>query len=292
MPHLVIERLREDPDWWSWFSCGDGTYAADTPSKLVKRRSASVAYVVEAVDIIAGLMFVFGSVCFLPQYSIDLGIFEDGCILFVVGSALYLLICLYCLSEAIEHEGWWSLESCENSLYVSGSLTFLLGTVMYWPKGISDPEVAKMYLHGVKAGSMSVAVRVNELNTQFNGTMLFIAGSVMFALAAFVNGLNLRQCGDVRSQMLTAITSLYMVGSLLFVMGSVAFIPDFGCNENMEWLGAWCFITGSAMFELGGLISLSRTMREFNSPENASLHDEKEVLRVKAASGSSAFNGI
>eukprot|EP00913_Durusdinium_trenchii_P003277 g3032.t1 len=42
-------------------------------------------------------------------------------------------------------------------------------------------------------------------------------------------------------------------------MGSVCFMPNQGCKEGMEILGAWCFIVGAACYMLGDFIEFMKT---------------------------------
>merc|ERR1719473_715343 len=108
---------------------------------------------------------------------------------------------------------------------------------------------------------MSLGVYFNLFSPEFEGSPLFVLGSLVFAAAAFVNGLSQRSFDTTKNKMLTATTSLYMMGSLLFVMGSVAFLPNLGCNETMVAIGAWNFVVGSLFFLVGGLVSMWRTLR-------------------------------
>jgi len=48
-------------------------------------------------------------------------------------------------------------------------------------------------------------------------------------------------------------------GSLLFALGSLAFLPHLGCTEGMVSIGAWNFIVGSGLFLTGSIVSLYRT---------------------------------
>jgi hypothetical protein len=244
MPHLVVERVRSLPP------C-----PCVVPDRLPSKRTyVQFALAVEVVEVLAGLVFVVGSVCFLPQYSHDLEAFLLGCFLFVVGSVLYVVICSITLAEAVRYEGVWSAEAAENALYTAGSWVFLVGTFLYWPPEAHYGNIQWFQMH------LSLSAYFNTFSTEFEGTVLFIIGSLMFVLAAFVNGLNQRAPFDnVRSRLLTATTSLYMAGGLLFVMGSVAFLPNLGCGEIMEAFGAWLFIVGSVAFVFGGVVSIVRT---------------------------------
>lgn len=256
MPHLVVERVRSLPP------C-----PCVVPDSLPSKRThLQFALAVEALEVIAGVTFVVGSVCFLPAYSRDLEAFLLGCFLFVVGSLMYVVICSITLAEAIRYEGLWSAETAENALYTLGSWVFLVGTVLYWPPEAHYGNINWFQMH------LSLSAYFNLFSREFEGTILFIIGSLMFVLAAFVNGLNQRAAFDsVRTRLLTATTSLYMAGGILFVMGSVAFLPNLGCGELMEAFGAWLFIVGSVFFVFGGLVAAVRTYTFFGDEEQAPL---------------------
>lgn len=250
MPHLVIERIRQVP------KLCQGCMCCIQPGK----RTGVCAVVLECFDILGGVIFVIGSVCFLPPYSEEIEVFLLGCALYIVGGLIYLGICCFTLAEACREKGYDTLEACENMLYVLGSLIFVVGTILYYP-----PEAHHSDMNWF-VRTISVGVYFNMFSPEFEGTILFIVGSFMFAFAAFVNGLNQRSFDSVSNQLLTATTSLYMMGSLLFVMGSVAFLPDLGCNETMIIFGAWSFIIGSMFYVVGSSVSMWRTIRELRNP--------------------------
>lgn len=259
MPHLLVDRLRTIPD----FVCPCLSYVGASEADG-KNRSA---YVIDVFDIIGGICFIWGSFDFLPAYSWDPEVLQHGCLLFIVGASIHLCICFYCMSEAMEKVGMWGFETWQNALYVAGCLLFLVGSVLYWPPlSAADPVESKLFLSGAKHDGVGLPVYMNHYHRPFEGTVLFIIGSFLYAFAAFVNGLNLHEFHDFTTQLLTATTSTYMVGSLLFVAGSVAFLPNYGCNANMESLGGYCYIWGSALFTFGGCISLHRTILEASAP--------------------------
>lgn len=183
---------------------------------------------------------------------------------------------MFCLSESIDEKGWDSLETCESGLYVAGAFVFLVGTILYLPFELWDNNIADSYHASSKKSGFGIPVMLNQNSREFQGSVLFIIGSCMFAFAAYANALNQRQFHDVRSQMLTATTTAYMFGSMLFVMGSVAFLPNLGCSPAMETFGAWCFIAGSLQYEFGGWISFCRTVKEIEDEEVQPLCSSKE----------------
>jgi len=268
MPHLIIDRLRDAPvDLLRLIPC------INVNDK--RGRSITFIYLIEILEIIAGIFFIWGSVDFLPQYSNERIYLLHACELFSAGGAIYLGISLYSLSEAVEHKGFRSFEVVENILYCLGALLFEIGTLLYWPFHLQDEAVFETSLAHSKWHNMGLPVYLNYGSREFKGTELFIIGSVLFALAAFANGLNQRDFRDFKSQLMTATTSMYMLGSVLFIMGSVAFLPDMGCNQKMEGFGGWCFITGSIQYEIGGWLSLVRTSLEVRDGQ-AGVDDESD----------------
>mmetsp|Transcript_86481 Transcript_86481/g.201230 ORF Transcript_86481/g.201230 Transcript_86481/m.201230 type:complete len:254 (+) Transcript_86481:69-830(+) len=251
MPHLIIERLRTCP-------C---EFTFDWPRVKASR---SATYLIEVFDIIAAVIFVVASVCFLPSYSMQAQTYFLGCNLFLLGSIIYCFICTFTFSEALATKGISAFEVWENGLYLLGSLLFLFGSVMYLPLEEQD-------VHNMSLGQ--ICDTFNILGNQWLGTILFIIGSVLFVFAAFTNLLNQPKSDGWSSKMLSVVTSFYMGGSLLFTLGSTAFLPHLGCGENMVTLGAWCWIVGSVLFLLGGVTSLWRTTWILNLREG-----EGEVL--------------
>jgi len=256
MPHLLIERIRHTP---TFYPCGK---RQGKDGRMV--RSAACAYTVETVDIISGLMFLIGSACLLPSFSSDMDIFILGCILFVIGTTGYLIIAIFSLAECIYEKGLESLEACENSLYVAGALLFNAGTVLYWPDESNWPIT-------LASREIMPGQYFNWFSPEFEGTVLFIVGSLFFAMAAYVNGLNQRSFETPIEKMLTAATTCYMVGALLLVMGSVAWLPELGCGNRMETFGAVMYVIGSLFYVIGGVISLIRTSLQLEDPEYAPL---------------------
>lgn len=253
MPHLLIERIRNTPVF-----CPCAHRSKDGKNRL--RDSAACAYTIEVVDIISGLIILIGSACFLPSFSRDEEIFITGCVLFVIGTTGYLLISIFTLAEAMYEFGIESLEACENALYVAGAMLFNAGTILYWPEESNWPMT-------LASRELSPVQYFNWFSPEFEGTVLFIIGSLFFAMAAYVNGLNQRGFDTPVKKMLTAATTCYMVGALLLVMGSVAWLPELGCGQRMEEFGAVMYVVGSLSYVIGGVISLIRTSLQLEDPE-------------------------
>jgi len=291
MPHLLIDRLRSNPLTWlqphaaeteeddeneeqeeQFGEHGQGLVSPKVQAK--PRRSVVCTVLVDCLDILAGVIFVAGSICFLPEFAHEVENFLRGCVLFVIGGAIYVFISAFTSWEAARHCGIHSFETCENLLYLIGSIFFLVGTVLYWPD--------KAHTYGIQQlKSMSLGVYFNLFSPVFEGTVLFIIGSILFGFAAFVNSLHLHEHDPISRQLLTATTSCYMIGSILFVFGSVALLPTLGGTDQMEACGAWCFIIGSFFYGVGSCVSLLRTIRYSKDPENTAMVNSRPTAAVE-----------
>jgi len=265
MPHLIIDRLRSvpiiyDDGWCGWVRPG---------LEAVGDHRRRMTYLAETLEIIGGLIFVVGSILFLPSYSRNLHAFLASCVLFIVGSVVYVVLSTFTLVEAILEKGFQSLEACEASLFMAGSIVFLVGTILYFPE-----EAHYAHIEWMK--TLSFGTYFNLFEAEYEGTLLFIAGSVMLAMAAFANALNRRVLDASASRMLVVSALCNVSGSLLFVLGSVAFLPEVASSSAMilypiEEIGAWCFVVGSALYVAGGVICLLRTIGESKNKEHTPL---------------------
>lgn len=268
MPHLLLERYRDfgrdfDYDFRRKLSFS-------SPSSLGgkhKRKPSDFPYtdlVLGSTEMFANCIFIVGSVCFLPQYADNLSVFLAGCILFCIGAALYVVSCSFCAVESYMHNRRFTMEFMESMLYIIGSWIFLLGTVLYWPRASEWPTI--YYIQGMTLGSY-----FNLFTPSFEGSMLFILGSAIFGFATFTNALNHRNYeGTLREkQLMTAITTVSMAADMLFIGGSVAFLPDMGCGHGMIRFGAWMFIIGSSFFVLASFLTVYRTLRKWKDAEEA-----------------------
>jgi len=261
MPHSVIERIRSSP-----FAVEGKGVLKDVKDASPQMGNVYIAYVIELLDLLANATFVAGSVCFLPRFEHSMDVFLLGCGLFIAGSFIYCCITLYTMLEALYHTGYtWAFETVEHFLYFMGSVLYLVGTVMYWPS-----EVHRYHLTWL-AQHLSLGVYFNIFSTQFEGTILFMVGSVLFAFAAFVNGLSQRSFDSTANRLLTCITSLYLGGSVLFVMGSGAMLPEMNCGDEMTHVGAILYVIGSVLFLFASFVSMYRTRHVIWSPQTQPL---------------------
>lgn len=272
MPHLLIERHRAAIFWPE-----DQPDGGKEGLERQRQREYKWTLAVEIAEILSGIIFTVGSICFFPSMSEDIAIFKFGCGCFIVGSIVYALISMYTLAEAVGFTGFISLEVLENMLYLLGSVAFLVGTVLYWPTGLPDAGDSMEFITADSQGRhmYGISVYVNTFSEAFEGSILSIIGCLFFALAAFVNALNKRYLHSRSSQLLTAATSFYMLGGLLFVMGGIAFMPDYGCSDSMVAMGAWAYTIGSIFYTIGSCVSLYRSATlEDNIEECGSLLGE------------------
>ena len=102
------------------------------------------------------------------------------------------------------------------------------------------------------------------------GDELFVLGSIMFSIAAFVSAV--RTSGEsatddnsvLRRRIAVAVASLYELGGVAFVVGTLGFIPAgplgiSACPEGAETLGragAYLFLGGSFLYTFGSLLAL------------------------------------
>mmetsp|Transcript_99104 Transcript_99104/g.171832 ORF Transcript_99104/g.171832 Transcript_99104/m.171832 type:complete len:278 (-) Transcript_99104:73-906(-) len=275
MPHFLISRARSGIQYIQEF-----LYGIEFPAK----GSAIYSYSIEAVEIVAAIIFIIGSVCFLPQYSKNVEVFMLGCNLFIVGAVGYVVICGMTLIEAWGEKKGWTFEVWENLLYLVGSVVFVFGTVLYFPERDHCEHVGASV--GEDGTCSSLAQEVNKGAKEWYGTLLFILGSMIFVVAVFLNALNQRKFILWQHQIVCVITMFYMLGSVLFCMGSVAFLPDVGCGPEMVLIGAWMFIVGSVLFFLASLLSLWRTSYMLNHPEE---DEEEDALLANSEAKSSGL---
>src|SRR5690625_4119121 len=130
--------------------------------------------------------------------------------------------------EDISHKTW---ETFSAFSYEIGGLTFAGGSLFFFP-ALSD------YL----------AV----------GDVLFCVGSVLDLLATGHDLLEVikywrhHHTYTFADHIERIAASSYVMGSALFVVGSLCFLPNVGATI----LGAWLFIIGSGLFVTGGLVNI------------------------------------
>ncbi len=126
------------------------------------------------------------------------------------------------------HDQWEQLSS---AVYGLGGLTFITGSIFFLPALSS---------------------------LQYLGDWLFFVGSLLYLLVTGHDLLEVLRfwhlfATETLAQTLEFTASFnYVGGSILFALGSLFFLPDWGWSIP----GAWCFIVGSAAFVVGANVNL------------------------------------
>lgn len=251
-----------------------------------------VTLVDELLFVVASLIFVAGSLDFFPTAPFEKYI--EGCELYVAGSALYFALALFATYEIVEDArlssrsiSAWSL--LEQVLYLLGSTFFVIGTILFTPSGEGGAAVAPATGGGDDAGGSVDSVRaisaplfgrnfyvgVGDVplppdSSIMTGDELFVVGSVLFTVAAFVSAL--KAAGEtsselesvIRRRVSVACASLYELGGVAFVVGTLGFIPasSLGISacpdgpRTLESAGATLFVIGSVLYTVGSLLVL------------------------------------
>ncbi|RKR06375.1 YrhK-like protein [Kushneria sinocarnis] len=182
---------------------------------------------------LGGLLFVLGSILFFPMLADYQRI---GAWLFFLGSLCYLLVTAHDLFEALRywhrHRTATSADHIELTAalnYVSGSLLFAIGSLLFLP----------------------------GLALEHAGAWSFIVGSVFFVVGACANLLQLVDApSKLYMQLFNFTLATFIVGSVLFVVASVPYLIHFdssGDETAIHRLAAGQFTFASLLFLLGGL---------------------------------------
>lgn len=135
-------------------------------------------------------------------------------------------------------------ERLEKLLYLVGAIIFAIGTFQWQHPRTSGKYMFSTEKHAVLGWAIT----------------LFIIGSALFVLAAFLNALSLATKQLTFTKWAVVTCTVYELGGILFVIGSVCFMPNQHCGEFMEVLGAWNFILGSFCYCLGGFVEFMKTV--------------------------------
>lgn len=240
----------------------------------------------------ASLIFVAGSFDFFP--GTPLPKYFEGCQLFIVGSVTYLALALFATYEIVadarlEGSKPDTADLIEQALYVIGSALFVYGTFLFTPPlsevtaaATSDAVVGTT--EGARQLSVTFFGRAYDIIVSAGmpepepaeadvkkGDLLFAIGSILYSVAAFVSAL--RAAGgagtDARSLLrrrtAIATASLYEIGGVCFIVGSLGYVPPgtigiSSCPDGvrvLETFGASLFVLGSAFYTLGAATSLA-----------------------------------
>lgn len=223
MPHLITHRPRLS---------AIASKHLTTPAHFAWETVNAIVYK------IGGLIFIAGSVLFLPRFSA----WENlGAWLFFGGSVLFLVVTVH---DFVETGKFWrrfysdnaakQVEVCAATAYLVGTLMFTFGSLFFLSWWAWYEAAAWM----------------------------FVIGSLMFAVGATGNLLQIIQARNTVCMQLLNLTAVsFLVGSTLFAVGSIPYLWQIASPVDRHILFAylaWEYLTGSALFFLGGLLNYAR----------------------------------
>lgn len=185
---------------------------------------------------IGGFILLAGSVLFLPKYA---EIQYIGSWLFVAASVFYLTVSAHDILEIFRHRSTIDLDSdlldiIAATAYLIGAICFILGSLFFLP-------VVELFLFGAYT---------------------FIIGSILFVVGAVVNSIQIFDSPTRESSLYANLTAVsYVIGSTLYLAGSIPYLWDFDNPEDSEIITRYLaelFIVGSILFILGGTFNIYR----------------------------------
>lgn len=214
MPHLFTSRLRKH--FFLSFKSSD--------MQIKSEKWNNRLY------LISSLLFVIGSIFFLPSFSIYSTL---GAKIFSLGIFLSLIPCLHDFHEVITHHSkenlgiWNYLEILIVSFYLIGTINYLIGNYYF----------------------------IFKPTDEFSAGVFFIIGSVLFTIAAITN-LMLATCeySCHKLMLMNAAATSNIIGGLLFIVGSIPYLWK-TFSLNLDNLMAFQFIFGSLAFLIGSIFA-------------------------------------
>jgi hypothetical protein len=202
--------------------------------------------------IVGGTSFVVGSVFFLPKHEplSDLGawIFFGGSLVYLIVTGHDLLESLSQLNDCEQVTFWNWLEFFIATIYVSGTLLFTVGSLLF----------------------------LSQLNEIVVGGWCFTIGSFLFLMGACMNVIQIvQEPSFLKLQLLNVTAISFAIGSTLFFIASLPYLSDaLNLEENrilFRYVG-WEYIFGSILFLIGGLAYYYRLFQvkdfyQYNSKE-------------------------
>ncbi|HKJ40538.1 MAG TPA: YrhK family protein [Sunxiuqinia sp.] len=125
----------------------------------------------------------------------------------------------------------FSWESINSILYLTGGLTFVLGSIFFLPK----------YEQYADTGAWIF----------FGGSLLYLVVTVhdLFEASAYIRSRAIASFWE-RLELFAAV--VYVSGTMLFIAGSLFFLSEI----DFILAGSWCFIWGSLLFLVGAFINV------------------------------------
>ena len=134
------------------------------------------------------------------------------------------------------NRGQFTWESINAFIYCLGGLTFIMGSILFLP-------------HFEKLSKW--------------GAWAFIGGSILYLIVTFhdlvesIQYFRSHQNEDRPHLIEFLAAGVYVSGTVLFIIGSIFFLPDF----NRVTPAAWCFILGSLLFVIGAFLNILQIIK-------------------------------
>lgn len=207
-----------------------------------------------------GFLFIIGTLCTFPVEQVGLWVKTEkiqeewGNLFQDIGSVMFAVLAAYDVTLKTFKRKYDGVrikrkEILEQFFYLFGSIIFAVGTNLF------DPYVVPFLQD-------SFPTVFTNFNFDYWGAILFMAGSAMFASAVYVDALDMTHThlSCTNHSLVIAVTN--EIGSLLFVAGTVPYLPGFECS--MEGFGAvfamWCYLIGSILFTWSATLGLLRSI--------------------------------
>merc|ERR1740121_1562100 len=84
---------------------------------------------------------------------------------------------------------------------------------------------------------------------------LFMIGSFLFALGAYINALSIFEAPRIFRNHLISVTTCYEFGGLLFVAGTMGYVEAFEPNRTMKWVATWFYFIGCMSYVTGSFLA-------------------------------------
>lgn len=186
-----------------------------------------------AIEEFAGLLFVIGSIYFLPSHAEEHPVI--GPAFFIVGASLSSLISTFDLYEllatASQQLDWLSVTT--TTLYLVGAVVYVIGSILFLPV-------------------------VNQVTA---GAIAFVLGSMAYIVAAVVNRWAVEEQDDRWQGRAALHLTLdgYLLGATFFLGACLPYLAVDECtNPDLHWYLSGQFIAGSLLFVVGGLANYAR----------------------------------
>lgn len=191
-------------------------------------------------------LFIIGSICFYPQYGpkgirVGATLFEIGCVAFLVGTLQDLVMCFKRFIKPLDRQ-----EITEQELQM----------LHHTELGLTIINVLAAVCFVV--GGIYFIPEVYATN-DYLGCWAFIVGCVLFQLSSLAGVCRLHR--DLLS------STFVCSGSMVFIIASVYFLPDFLITDEDVKFAVNLFILGSILFTLGAIVDILTSfdmIRPFN----------------------------